>query len=131
MAQKPWVRMRTIFGESVMPPTSAAIVVRAVNRAVALGHVSRIARWQILEWWAADYLVTEFRAREAAQGREIGTQPVVSAVSPEAATERMLALRASQDQAGAIGLLVEILDSLGYEDALYQFERIRESTVAN
>lgn len=55
-----WVRMRTIFGESVMPPESAAIVLRAVRRAVAVGDVSPKARWQIVERWAADYLANEY-----------------------------------------------------------------------
>jgi len=65
-----WVRMKYIFGLSVLPPESAAIVIRAVNLAASLGDVSRRARWQIIEFWAAQYLQdyeTEKKARQVVQ----------------------------------------------------------------
>ena len=71
--KRSWVRMRTIFGESVMPPDSAAVVMRAVNRAVAVGDAPRNARWMIVELWAADYLANE---HALARWRELqGAQP--------------------------------------------------------
>ena len=64
-----WVRMRDIFGLSVMPPESAAVVVRAVNRAVAVGDCPRNARWQMVELWAADYLAGQYTEREIARAQ--------------------------------------------------------------
>jgi len=55
-SRKGWVRMRSIFGESVMPPDAARVVARAVRLAVALGDVPRGARWEFVEFAAADYL---------------------------------------------------------------------------
>jgi hypothetical protein len=54
-----WVRMRTLFGESVMPPDDAEVTARAVNRAVALGDCTRKSRWRMVALWAADYLASE------------------------------------------------------------------------
>jgi hypothetical protein len=54
-----WVRMRTLFGESVMPPDDAEVTARAVNRAVALGDCTSRSRWRMVALWAADYLASE------------------------------------------------------------------------
>lgn len=58
--------MRTLFGESVVPPESAAIIMRAVNRAVAVGDVPRNARWMFVEFLAADYLAGQRTERQQA-----------------------------------------------------------------
>lgn len=65
--KRSWVRMRTIFGESVMPPEAAAVVIRAVNRAVAVGDIPRNAKWQFVELLAADYLAGQYMERELAR----------------------------------------------------------------
>ena len=61
--------MRTLFGESVVPPESAAIIMRAVNRAVAVGDVPRNARWMFVEFLAADYLAGQYTEREIARAQ--------------------------------------------------------------
>lgn len=55
-APEGWVRMRTIFGKSVVPQDQAEVIAKAVRRAVALRDVSPKARWMIVELWAANYL---------------------------------------------------------------------------
>ena len=47
-----------------MPPEAAAVVIRAVNRAVAVGDVPRNAKWQFVELLAADYLAGQYTERE-------------------------------------------------------------------
>jgi hypothetical protein len=54
-----WVRMKTIFGLSVLPPEDAEVTARAVNRAVALGDATGKSRWRMVALWAADYLASE------------------------------------------------------------------------
>lgn len=130
MSAPAWVRMRIIFGESVLPPESAAIVVRAVNRAVAVGDVSRSARWQFLEWMAVEYLHEQREAKAARAGADYDARPVVSTVSPVAAHDRLLALRQqglepNETYARATDVLLDVLDSLGYESATHQLALIR------
>lgn len=113
--------MFTLFNGSVLPPDSAAIVARAVNRAVAVGDVSRIARWQIVEFWAADYLNAQHQLRAHQQGKPVDERVVVSAVSPAMALDRMTQAFTEDQENGHIladKLMVEILRSLGYERAM-------------
>ena len=128
--RRPWVRMRTIFGESVLPPDVAATVVRAVNRAVAVGDVSRTARWQFLEWMAAEYLNGQSAAKAARSGRQTDPRPLTSAVSPVAAHDRLLALRSADvpdaERLELTDLIIDaVLESLGYEDAVHQLHLLR------
>jgi hypothetical protein len=75
--------MRTIFGESVMPPEAAAVVIRAVNRAVAVGDVPRNARWQFVELLAADYLAGQYTERELRRAEEAATaSPQATTINP-------------------------------------------------
>jgi hypothetical protein len=54
--QERWVRLYHIFDQSVVPPESAEVIQRAVDKAVEVGDVRRSSKWQIIELWAADYL---------------------------------------------------------------------------
>jgi hypothetical protein len=56
MADDGWIRMYDIFGKSVVPANSAEIIIRAVRKAVKRGDVASTAKWQLVEFWAADYL---------------------------------------------------------------------------
>jgi hypothetical protein len=51
-----WVRLYDILGQSTVPPDAAKVIAKAVEKAVEVGDVSARARWQIVEFWAADYL---------------------------------------------------------------------------
>lgn len=63
--QPRWVRLRSIFGESVVPPESAAVIQEAVDQMVANGDVSPDAKWLAVEYWAADYLSGLRREQES------------------------------------------------------------------
>ena len=64
-----WVRMRDLFGLSVVPPDDALVIRRALAVALGANDVSPKARWQIVTKWAADYLTDEqARARAAVAG---------------------------------------------------------------
>jgi hypothetical protein len=56
MADERWIRLYDLLGQSVVPPDSAEVIERAVDKAVKRGDVSYRARWQLIEFWAADYL---------------------------------------------------------------------------
>jgi DNA-binding transcriptional regulator YdaS (Cro superfamily) len=51
-----WTRLHDILGKSVVPPESAVVIERAVEIAVRRGDVAPNARWQLVEFWAANYL---------------------------------------------------------------------------
>ncbi len=56
MANERWVRVHDLFGKSVVPPDAAKVIQRAVAVAIERGDVSAGAAWQLIEFWAADYL---------------------------------------------------------------------------
>lgn len=120
--KQPYVRMRTIFGESVLPPESAAIVVRAVNRAVAVGDVSRNARWQFVEWMAVEYLHEDRQLRAAQRGESTDDRTVMSMVSPNAMADELRAIFDGERNDDTIeidlmDLILRVLRSVGYDEA--------------
>ena len=56
MAEARYVRLRTLFGQSVVPPDSAVVIAQAVRKAIALRDASPEAPYMIIEKWAASYL---------------------------------------------------------------------------
>jgi ParB-like nuclease domain. len=56
---KSWVPISTIFGSGTIPAEAAKIIKKAMERAISRGDVSNNAKWQIMEFLAADYLSGE------------------------------------------------------------------------
>jgi hypothetical protein len=48
--------MYDLFGQSTVPPEAAEVIEHAVSKAIERGDVSPNAAWQLVEFWAADYL---------------------------------------------------------------------------
>lgn len=53
---KNWVPLSSIFGTDKIPAEAAMVIKRAVDGMVARDDVANTARWQALEFWAADTL---------------------------------------------------------------------------
>ena len=51
-----WVPLASIFGTDTVPPEALKVIKQAVEKMVSQDAVSSKARWQALEFWAADYL---------------------------------------------------------------------------
>jgi hypothetical protein len=115
-----WVRMKTIFGLSVMPPASAAIVARAVNRAVAVGDVARNARWQFVEWMAVEYMHEQRQSLAELRGEPVDARPIVSAASPAFAYHRATECTTDEER---FTLMAFLLRTVGYDDAVDVLEQ--------
>lgn len=57
--RKKWVPLASILGKDRVPPTSAAIIAKAVKRMQDKQEVTNENVWQAIEYWAADYLAGE------------------------------------------------------------------------
>lgn len=51
-----WVPLSSIFGTRAVPVEAARVIKRAVDKMVSADDVSEKARWQAIEFWAAEYL---------------------------------------------------------------------------
>lgn len=58
LKHKKWVPMDSVFGTDEVPAEAAMTIKRAVDKAMSQGDVSKKNMWQIIEYWAADYLGT-------------------------------------------------------------------------
>ena len=56
LKHKSWVPLASVLGTDTIPPESARVVKQAVDTMMSRDDVSSKARWQALEFWAADYL---------------------------------------------------------------------------
>ena len=52
----PWIPLVTIIGNDYVPPAAAAVIKQAVDKMLEKDELSSKARWQALEFWAAEYL---------------------------------------------------------------------------
>lgn len=51
-----WVPLSSIFGTSKVPAAAARIIKKALDKSTSTGDVSSDAKWQFIEYLAADYL---------------------------------------------------------------------------
>ena len=51
-----WVPLASVFGTETIPADAAKVIKQAVDRMQSCGDLTDKARWQALEYWAADYL---------------------------------------------------------------------------
>ena len=51
-----WIKLASLFHTTAIPPSSAYVISIAIKKALRDGDIRERNRWQILEYWAADYL---------------------------------------------------------------------------
>ena len=51
-----WTSLAKVFGSAAIPVESAEVIKKALKKAEKDGTITSKNKWQMIEYWAADYL---------------------------------------------------------------------------
>ena len=54
--EEEWTYLAKVFGNNAIPASAAEVIKKALKKAEKEGTITSKNRWQIIEYWAADYL---------------------------------------------------------------------------
>lgn len=54
-----WVEVSAVLGVEEIPLSAAFVIKKAIDLAIKNGEITQLNKWQIVEYWAADYLSGE------------------------------------------------------------------------
>lgn len=60
-----WVPLASIFGTDLVPASAAQVIQKAAQRMMDSGEIAKKNLWQVIEYWAAEYLAGAIETRKA------------------------------------------------------------------